>query len=363
LIRTLQFCRWLRPRTSHDAWAAGLPPRQPRARRRCGALAALILLVAAQGGAAQEIRYIYDKLGRLVGVVDAQGRTAIYEYDPVGNLLAIRRQDATGPVAITFVNPNQGTFGTRVEIFGIGFSPVAANNQVSFNGVAAVVVSAANSSLTTSVPVGATSGPITVTTPLGSATAPAPFTVLIRSNAAADFSPSSNPNGAWSYGWSSTLGSAFNLDVARASVSGIDLWRGNLSSDGNPSVSHNSTANVISIGTVTWQPRQLAFHPGPNGEFSVIRWTAPTTAIVSIAASFTGADCCATTTDVHVLRNGVSLFDNSVIGFGTTVSFSATVSIQAGDTIDFIVGFGSDGNFFNDTTGLDAVLSEVTPAQ
>ena len=108
---------------------------------------------------------------------------------------------------------------------------------------------------------------------------------------------------------------------------------------------------------MTWQPRQLAFHPGPSGEFSVIRWTAPTTATVSIAGSFTGTDCCATTTDVHVLRNGVSLFDNSVNGFGATVSFSATVSIQAGDTIDFIVGFGSDGNFFNDSTGLDAVIS------
>ena len=33
-----------------------------------------------------------------------QGRTAIYKYAAVGNILAIRRADATGPVDTTFVN-------------------------------------------------------------------------------------------------------------------------------------------------------------------------------------------------------------------------------------------------------------------
>ncbi|MGH7274362.1 MAG: RHS repeat domain-containing protein, partial [Nitrospiria bacterium] len=54
---------------------------------------------------AQEIRYLYDDLNRLIAVIDQQGRTAIYEYDAVGNILTIRRVDATGPVAITLVNP------------------------------------------------------------------------------------------------------------------------------------------------------------------------------------------------------------------------------------------------------------------
>ena len=30
-------------------------------------------------------------------------------------------------------------------------------------------------------------------------------------NAASDFSPTNNPNDAWRYGWSSSLGSNFNL--------------------------------------------------------------------------------------------------------------------------------------------------------
>ena len=37
-----------------------------------------------------EIRYTYDQLGRLIGMVAPDGKITLYEYDPVGNLLAIR---------------------------------------------------------------------------------------------------------------------------------------------------------------------------------------------------------------------------------------------------------------------------------
>ena len=82
----------------------------------------VILLLMARAAQPQEIRYVYDELGRLIAVMDEQGRTAIYKYDEVGNILAIRRTDATGPVAITFFNPNEGPIGTRVEIFGVGLT-------------------------------------------------------------------------------------------------------------------------------------------------------------------------------------------------------------------------------------------------
>jgi YD repeat-containing protein len=38
---------------------------------------------------AADITYVYDKLGRLIGVVDPSGNTATYTYDSVGNLLSI----------------------------------------------------------------------------------------------------------------------------------------------------------------------------------------------------------------------------------------------------------------------------------
>lgn len=143
-------------------------------------LAGLILLLVVHSAHAQQIRYVYDDLGRLIAVIDQQGRTAIYDYDAVGNILAIRRPDTTGPVAITFFNPKKGAVGTRVQIFGIGFSDVPTQNMIAFNGVPAPVLAASLTSLTTQVPDGATTGPIRVTSPLGSAVSPEPFTVIGR---------------------------------------------------------------------------------------------------------------------------------------------------------------------------------------
>jgi len=61
-------------------------------RRGLFVLAAVLALASlAPPAPAQEIRYIYDALNRLVGVVDQQGNAAFYEYDAVGNLLRIQR--------------------------------------------------------------------------------------------------------------------------------------------------------------------------------------------------------------------------------------------------------------------------------
>ncbi|MFQ5804189.1 MAG: IPT/TIG domain-containing protein [Candidatus Methylomirabilales bacterium] len=143
--------------------------------------ACLFLLLAGPSVQAQEIRYFYDDLGRLSGVVDQQGNAARYVYDAVGNILEIRRTnvaDFPGNVAITFFDPDQGQVGTMVTIVGAGFSPVPSDNQVTFNGTPAAVTASTSQTITTAVPAGATTGPIAVTTPLGSATSRENFTVL-----------------------------------------------------------------------------------------------------------------------------------------------------------------------------------------
>jgi len=128
-------------------------------------LSSLVLGLLGGYAEAQEIRYVYDELGRLIAVMDEQGRTAIYEYDEVGNILAIRRSDATGPVAITFFNPTKGPIGTRVEIFGIGFSATPTQNTIAFNGVPVPALEASLTILAAEVPSEATTGPITFVTP------------------------------------------------------------------------------------------------------------------------------------------------------------------------------------------------------
>ena len=109
-------------------------------------------------------------------------------------------------------------------------------------------------------------------------------------------------------------------------------------------------------------PGQLAFHPGPQDEYGVIRFTAPTAGTFLLSSSFTGLDFAGpTSSDVHVLLDGSVIFNGFVNGFGagSGPSFASRLTLAAGDTVDFAVGYGSNGTYFNDSTGLTATLSSV----
>ena len=185
-------------------------------------------------------------------------------------------------------------------------------------------------------------------------------------NVASDFSLTNNPNGAWRYGWSSSLGSSFNLynNVGKQTPT-IDLWY-DPTKTGSPLVVHNSTATEDnSHPTITYQPSQLGFHPGYYGEYSIVRWIAPEAATYSLATMFTGLDHVGlTTTDVHVLHNNILLFSNLINGFGasSSKSFATAGTVQVGDTIDFAVGYGNNQTQSYDSTGLDATISTTPPA-
>ena len=179
---------------------------------------------------------------------------------------------------------------------------------------------------------------------------------------AADFSRTNNPNGVWSYGWAVTLGSPFILSSSPGARERIDAWRGNLAPDGNPAAYHNGTRDVIVVATsARYEPGQFGLHPGPNGEYAIVRYVAPITGEASIKSMFVSQDLFETTTDVHVLFNGAFVFDDFVEGVAGSshVSFARRFSLRQGDTIDFAVGFGRNGTFFNDSTGLAATVTPV----
>jgi len=123
-----------------------------------------------------DISYVYDALGRLVGVIDPASDTAVYRYDAVGNLLSIDRYSSQSVSIIDFT-PDRGANGTTVTISGTGFSATASENSVTFNSVAAAVMSATPTEIVTTVPAEATTGPVGVTAPTGSATSASVFTV------------------------------------------------------------------------------------------------------------------------------------------------------------------------------------------
>jgi YD repeat-containing protein len=141
-------------------------------------LALLLILACPESSRCQSgTVYIYDELGRLVGVVDPSSGAARYVYDATGNIVSISRY-SSAKVSIIVFTPNAGPFSTPVRIHGTGFSTTATLNNVKFSGVKATVLSSSSTEIVTSVPVGATTGAITVTTPAGSTSSSQPFTVV-----------------------------------------------------------------------------------------------------------------------------------------------------------------------------------------
>jgi formylglycine-generating enzyme len=202
-------------------------------------------------------------------------------------------------------------------------------------------------------------------------------------DAAADLTEASidagqNPNGPWSYGFRNTVAStAITLLGAHGSFPGFLpdtaevkgwfdpqwMWL--------PQVVRNMTSVPISYqqGSITLAPGLLMLHPGDNlGDqrddgYAVLRWTAPVSSELALTAVFTGADSNGTTTDVHVTKNGISLYDAEISGgLGAPAnvrSYSDNLWVAEGDSIDFVVGPGSDLDFGADSTSLYATLSVV----
>jgi len=94
--------------------------------------------------------------------------------------------------------------------------------------------------------------------------------------------------------------------------------------------------------------------------YGVIRWTAPRSRTYEIKVSFFSADIAqGATTDVHIQRNHVSLFDGEVTGIGSVQNYSTPrlgIALNAADVIDFVIG--PNGHFEFDSTGIDAVIEE-----
>ena len=195
-------------------------------------------------------------------------------------------------------------------------------------------------------------------------------------NAASDFSNTDNPNGQWSYGATETLGGPISLYTSHPNTGGylgLDEW----SFGPVPGITTALTAPFV-IGMlagasidpnatgVAFSPDVLTLHPGgtyhPPFRYSVVRWTAPASGTYRIVGEFQSVDIIrGATTDVHILKNGAAVFDGVINGIGAATPFFFTQIVTSGDTIDFVVGEGADGQE-HDSTGLSVVISN-DPAQ
>jgi trimeric autotransporter adhesin len=124
-----------------------------------------------------QVQYAYDAAGRLVQVVQANGSSAVYQYDAGGNILSIQTIPA-GQLALVNLSSVDGGSGSQLTINGSGFSTTCSADAVAFNGTAATVVSCTANQLVVQVPSGVTSGPISVTVAGNLVTSTQSFTAL-----------------------------------------------------------------------------------------------------------------------------------------------------------------------------------------
>jgi hypothetical protein len=163
-------------------------------------------------------------------------------------------------------------------------------------------------------------------------------------DANADFVVNSpNPNGVWRYGYTTTLGGSFNL-FSEYFTSSINYgWRTDISS-GTPAFSYFTAPGFGALAGET------TLHGGPNGEFAIVRFTAPITGAYDLLASWRGPGD-QNNTDLYVLKNGNGSSPlASTPSTTTSGSFPLNnVFLNSGDTIVLVVGNGGDGFAFDNT--------------
>ena len=182
-------------------------------------------------------------------------------------------------------------------------------------------------------------------------------------DAVRDFSATQNPNGAWSYLWK-PLGVPVTLYLFSNNQfgAGLDTWT-HKTANGYPFLIRNSTG--VTQTYATYSPAgSTVIHPadmlnlvaGWNCERSMLRWTAPQAGTYKIEGRVTRLDDTSSSFAIeHNMTTGLFYTDvNSLVPGGP---FSITTTVAAGDTIDFGVACGSNGNNFNDSTGLKVTIT------
>ena len=167
-------------------------------------------------------------------------------------------------------------------------------------------------------------------------------------NLVAEFKPTKNPNGAWSYGWApkGAIGSFKRYSEFSKSSSGIPI----MSTPGKSCLGLN-TRKVVEYGVA---PGELSLHGGEKGDLAIVRWTSPIHGTVKVTGAFGAGN--SGTVDAYVVKVGLAtpsvLFRK--LATGSREPFQLTVRIRKGDKIDFILG--TAGSWGSDSTPLSVII-------
>jgi hypothetical protein len=183
-------------------------------------------------------------------------------------------------------------------------------------------------------------------------------------DAAADFEQGwiaqSNPNGVWSYGYSSGFTNSITLydQTAQNGVNGpnAQYWLSSSVDIGTSPAAEYNDGPAYDDGNVDFLADQFVLVAGIGGQYSDLVFTAPDDGTYSVAADFQG-DQTGIGTVVGIVANGTVLFNSSVTALGQSVPFDTDLSLTTGNTVVFSVGPGGGSQ----NTGLSATITMIPP--
>jgi subtilisin-like proprotein convertase family protein len=189
------------------------------------------------------------------------------------------------------------------------------------------------------------------------------------SDAQADFSTDSNPNGFWTYAWSHGLGGAIKLFPSTGMPSyinnGLELFWYDPANNNDyaPSIAIN-TGGAFDNTNVRFDAGALIVAPGglnTYDSYTHLIWTAPKSGSYSLVSQF-AAQQYNIDVDVNVLVNGVRIFTSTITQIGVSRSFTTTLNLIAGSTVDFAVG--PNGNLVRHATNtrIQASITQLATA-
>ncbi len=191
-----------------------------------------------------------------------------------------------------------------------------------------------------------------------------------------DFSRFSNPAGAWSYGYETSIGGGFArfTDSWQSVDNGgalIDIWT--KSDHDNAAIYHNgsSITGACCYGQGSYPPGTIWMVAGIAGHvdnYCAVRLTIPpggagTYRLGSAVHTYIDGSISGDT-DLHVVLNGTELFGQFISPSSGGGYTNSSLALNDGDTVDFLVGRGADNIQYGSGLKLQATLdlTDTNPA-
>ena len=167
----------------------------------------------------------------------------------------------------------------------------------------------------------------------------------------------SNPNGVWSYGYSSGFTNRIALydKTVQIGVNGpnAQYWLSSSVDAGTSPAAEYNDGPAFGDGNVNFLANEFVLVAGIGGQYSDLLFTAPVSGEYSIAGNFRGAQY-GVGTVAGIVANGKVVFQSSVTSVGQLAPFQITLSLQAENTVAFSVGPGSGSQ----NTGLSVNITK-----